>query len=180
MNYGVERYKMNRQSVGLLGTCFDTISSGSLPQGATLSNISMSEEGPSYPVEYVADSTTDSFYAVTSLIEKAIDDLDALSKLPIDWDSYGSPKISDDLIMAAKRFLYQLEFEFIAPRVVPVSGGGIQLEWQIGERELELEFTDSENIGYLKVSNEEPIEESQFNRNDFNTGRNTIQWLRGS
>ena len=171
---------MNGQSVGLLDTCFATISSGSLPQGATLSNISMSEERPSYRVEYVADSTTDSFYAVTSLIEKAIDDLDALSKLPIDWDSYGSPKISNDLIIAAKSFLYQLEYEFIAaPRVVPISGGGIQLEWQMGERELELEFIDSDNIGYLKVRNEKPIEESQFNLNDFNAGRNTIQWLKG-
>lgn len=171
---------MNGQSVGLLDTCFDTISSSSLPQGATLSDISMSEEEPSYRVEYVADSTTDSFYAVTSLIEKAIDDLDALSKLPIDWDSYGSPKISNDLIIAAKSFLYQLEYEFFAaPRVVPISGGGIQLEWQMGERELELEFIDSDNIGYLKVRNEKPIEESQFNLNDFNAGRSAIQWLKG-
>jgi len=170
---------MSGLNIGLLGSCVATISSGPLPQSATLSNISMSEEGPRYRVEYVADSTTDSFYAVTSLFKKAIDDLDELSTLPIGWDSYGSPKISDDLIMAAKRFLYQLEFEFIAPRVVPVSGGGIQLEWQMGERELELEFIDSDNIGYLKVRNEEPIEENQFNRNDFNAGRNTIQWLKG-
>jgi len=171
---------MSGLNTGLLGSCIAIISSGPLPQDATLSNISMPEEGPNYRVEYVADSTTDSLYAVTSLIEKAIDDLDALSKLPIDWDSYGSPKISNDLIIAAKSFLYQLEYEFIAaPRVVPISGGGIQLEWQMGERELELEFIDSDNIGYLKVRNEKPIEESQFNLNDFNAGRSAIQWLKG-
>lgn len=171
---------MNGQSVGLLDTCFGTISSSSLPQGATLSDISMSEEEPSYRVKYVADSTTDSINTATSLIEKAFGDLDELATLRVDWDSYGSPKISDDLIMAAKRFLYQLEFEFIAaPRVVPISGGGIQFEWEMGERELELEFIDSDNIGYLKVCNEEPIEENQFNRNDFNAGRNIIQWLKG-
>jgi len=170
---------MSGINIGLLGSCIATISSGPLPQDATLSDTSMSEERPSYKNEYVSDSTTDIIYTATSLIEKAFGDLDELSTLPIGWDSYGSPKISNDLIMAAKRFLYQLEFEFIAPRVVPVSGGVIHLEWQIGERELELEFTDSENIGYLKVSNEEPIEESQFNRNDFNAGRNTIHWLKG-
>ncbi len=171
---------MNGQSVGLLGTCFATISSGSLPQDATLSDTSMSEERPSYRNEYVSDSTTDSIYTATSLIEKAFGDLDELSTLPIGWDSYGSPKISNDLIKAAKYFLNQLEYEFIAaPRVVPISGGGIQLEWQMGERELELEFIDSDNIGYLKVRNEKPIEESQFNLNDFNAGRNTIQWLKG-
>jgi len=170
---------MSGLNIGLLGSCIAIISSGPLPQDATLSDSSMSEERPSYPNECVSDTTTDSIYTATSLIEKAFGDLDELSTLPIGWDSYGSPKISDDLIMAAKRFLYQLEFEFIAPRVVPVSGGGIQLEWQMGERELELEFIDSDNIGYLKVRNEEPIEESQFNLNDFNAGRNTIQWLKG-
>jgi len=172
---------MSGLNIGLLSSCIATIRSGPLTQGATLSDISMPEEEPSYRVEYVADSTTDSIYAVTSLIEKAIDDLDALSKLPIDWDSYGSPKISNDLIKAAKNFLNQLEFEFefiAAPRVVPISGGGIQFEWQMGERELELEFIDSDNIGYLKVCKEEPIEENQFNRNDFNAGRNLIQWLK--
>ena len=170
---------MNGLNIGLLGGCIDSISSSSLPYDATLSGFEMAEERHSYRTEYVLDSTMDSIYTVNSLIEKAIDDLDALSTLPIDWDSYGSPKISEDLIMAAKSFLYQLEFEFIAPRVVPISGGGIQLEWQMGERELELEFIDSDNIGYLKVVNEEPIEENQFNRNDFNAGRNTIRWLKG-
>ena len=50
-----------------------------------------------------------------------------------------------------------------------------------------LNYLASENIpidyavdSYLKVCNEEPMEESQFNRNDFNAGRNTIQWLKGS
>ncbi len=171
---------MNVPNIGLLGSCIATISSGPLPQDATLSDISLSEERPSYINEHVLDSTTDSVHTATSLIEKAFGDLDELSKLHVDWDSYGSPKISDDLILAAKRFLYQLEFEFIAaPRVVPISGGGIQFEWQMGDRELELEFIDSDNIGYLKVCNEEPIEENQFNINDFNAGRNSIQWLKG-
>jgi len=165
----------------LLDSCVN-VGSDALPNEAILSDVIVVDRSYRDPCKPkpVGDSTTNSFYTTTSLIEKAVDDLDALSTLPVGWDSYGSPKISDDLIMAAKRFLYQLEFEFIAPRVVPVSGGGIQLEWQMSERELELEFIDSDNIGYLKVRNEEPIEESQFNRNDFNTGRNTIQWLRGS
>lgn len=171
---------MDGPNIGLLGSCIATISSGPLPQSATLSDLSMAEERTRYRVEYAEDSTTNYFYAATSLIEKTFDDLDALSTLPVGWDSYGSPKISNELIMAAKSFLNQLEYEFIAaPRVVPISGGGIQFEWQIGERELELEFIDSDNISYLKVCNEEPIEENRFNLNDFNACRNTIQWLKG-
>ena len=171
---------MNGPDIGLLGSCIASISSSSLPFNATLSGFEMAEEMPSYRNEYVLDSTTDSINTATSLIEKAFGDLDELSTLDVDWDSYGSPKISNDLIIAAKSFLYQLEYEFFAaPRVVPISGGGIQLEWQMGERELELEFIDSDNIGYLKVRNEKPIEESQFNLNDFNAGRSAIQWLKG-
>lgn len=170
---------MDRQNTFFIGGCVATISSGALPQDATLSNVSMDLEEPSYKVVQVDDSTTDSIYTTPSLIEKAIDDLNELSKLPVDWDSYGSPKISEDLIMTGKTFLYHLEYENIAPRVVPISGGGIQFEWQVGNRELELEFIDSDIISFLKVRNNEPIEESQFSRNDFNTGRCLIQWVKG-
>lgn len=171
---------MDGQKMLLSGYYITTMGSGAFASEDLLDDFIENTEPQRFSVKCVSDSTTDSIYTTTTLIEKAIGDLDELSKLPVGWDSYGSPKISNDLIMAAKSFLYLLEFEFIAPRIVPISGGGIQLEWQIGERELELEFTNSENIGYLKVYNGEPIEESQFNRNDFNTGRNTIQWLKGS
>ena len=164
----------------LLGGCITPFGSGALADEAILSDLTVVDQPYSYPVIYEGDSTTNSFYTATSLFEKAIDDLDELSELPVGWDSYGSDKISSDLIIAAKIFLDQLEYEFIdAPRVVPISGGGIQFEWEMNERELELEFIDPDNIACLKVLNDEPIEESQFNINDFNASRSVIQWLKG-
>jgi hypothetical protein len=158
-----------------------TFSFGASPQAATGGGFLSTIERPRYKnVEPIQDSTTDSVYTATSLIKKSIADLDELSMLPVGWDSYDSPVISNDLIMSAKYFLHLLEDEFIAaPHVVPISGGGVQFELQNGDRELELEFIDSDNIAYLKVQNDEPIEENQFNRNDFRAGRNAIQWLKG-
>ncbi len=87
---------MNGPDIGLLGSCIAAVSSSSLPYNATLSGFAMAEERPSYRNEYVLDSTTDSINTTTSLIEKAFGDLDELATLGVDWDSYGSPKISDD------------------------------------------------------------------------------------
>lgn len=163
----------------LLGGCLATIGSGALASEAILSDYPVSNQPYHYPGEYVKDTTTGSTNTITSLFEKAIVDLDELSTLPTDWDSYGSPKISNELINVAKMFLRQLEYDFIdAPHVVPISGGGVQFEWQIGERELELEFMDAETIGCLKVRSDEPIEESQFNRNNLRAAQNAIQWLK--
>ena len=163
----------------LSGPC-TTMSSVTLLQDNASSGLGDFGEGPNYKNVYVADTTTDSIYTAISLLDKVIGDLDKISKLPANWDSYGSPKISENIIFAAKKFLYNLEYVSIdAPRVVPISGGGIQFEWLYGDRELELEFLESENIGYLKVLNDEPIEENQFYINDFNAGQRLIQWLKG-
>ncbi|MBW8000439.1 MAG: hypothetical protein FVQ80_00250 [Planctomycetes bacterium] len=164
----------------LLSNCVAALSSGALTNEAILSDYSVNSEQYSYQVEYAEDSTTNRRYTASSLIEKAIDTLEELSRLPVGWDSYGSPRISDDIIDAAKNFLGQLEYEYVeVPHIIPISGGGIQFEWQVGDRELELEFIDSVTISFLKVRNDEPIEENQFNRNDFNASRNVIQWLKG-
>jgi hypothetical protein len=110
---------------------------------------------------------------------KATDDLDQIMNLPDNWDSYKSPSISFRLLMNAKNFLSSLEFENVSPpRVVPVSGGGIQFEWQYGNRELEVEFVEESFVGYLKVVNDQPTGEGQFSISDYDSGRLLIKWLR--
>ena len=39
-----------------------------------------------------------------------------------------------------------------SPGVFPVPGGGVQLEWQFGDRYLEIEFAPDGSAGYLAVS----------------------------
>lgn len=101
-----------------------------------------------------------------------------LKTLPFNWDSYGSPPIFDELIDDVKCFLHGLEMQDIAiPFVAPLPGGGIHLEWLYDQRELEVEFADKGSVEYLKVLNGEPSEEGKFNVNDYNKGRQLINWL---
>lgn len=60
--------------------------------------------------------------------------------LSIDWDSYGSPPPSSELVDRAVHLIRQLDPErFVAPTVAPVSGGGVQVCWEL-ERVLDVHF----------------------------------------
>lgn len=55
-------------------------------------------------------------------------------------DSYGSPPINMLALRGAARLLAHLAQDApVQPTIVPVPGGGIQLEWQVGQRGLEIE-----------------------------------------
>ncbi len=86
--------------------------------------------------------------------------LDQLLDLPRDWDSYGSSPPSEISVKAAVRLILDIDFEyFVSPRIVPVSGGGVQLEWSLGSRDVEIEINDEGSAEYLECSLGKPIEE---------------------
>ncbi len=131
----------------------------------------------------VTDPTSDEslFMATTepAWLIKAKYDLDRIMALPENWDSYGSPSIPEVLYKNAENFLRSLEVEDIEPPfVAPVSGGGIQFEWQNKARELEIEFVQSNVFGYLKIIGDEPIDEGQFSVQDYNSARLLIKWFK--
>ncbi len=64
--------------------------------------------------------------------------LKALKALPASWDGHGSPPIHPLCLAVAEGVLRALK-RFHGPYVVPLSGGGVQLEWQIGTRFLYLD-----------------------------------------
>ena len=67
-----------------------------------------------------------------------------------------------------------------APAVVPLSSGGLQLEWHVGPRVLELEFESPEAIHYLRwdpghgVQDEDTYPASVRSRSE-----ELIGWVRG-
>lgn len=75
------------------------------------------------------------------------------------WNSYGSPPPSESAIRHAISFVALMEDQDPRPRVLPVSGGGIQFEWSRGERELELEFLPDGSAEFLKVPDRESVGE---------------------
>lgn len=64
----------------------------------------------------------------------ALEKLSRLHGLKPNWDSYGSPPISDDVLEIAQRLVGEANVDAPTPRVVPVSGGGVQVEWEHGTR----------------------------------------------
>lgn len=82
----------------------------------------------------------------TSVAEK----ISSYRLLPNNWNSYGSPPPSSFAIQKALSFVTRLMNEKQPrPRVTPVSGGGIQFEWTLGERQIEVEFLRDGTIEYL-------------------------------
>jgi hypothetical protein len=95
------------------------------------------------------------------------------------WDSYGSPPPSLALVKGVVRWLRLAEKETLPePEVVPASAGGIQLEWYLGKRELEIEFTATGQIEYLRSDNERQEEKEDVIKN-LDDLRSLLGWLIG-
>lgn len=62
------------------------------------------------------------------------DDIDRLSELKEDWDSYGGLPITQASMDAAKSFVSKFQ-------AVPTTGGGVVFEVRYGKFEISMEFT---------------------------------------
>jgi hypothetical protein len=84
--------------------------------------------------------------------EQARDRISYLRTLPPGWNTYGSPAIAGQAIDRALQILEALRISGIRmPQIVPTSDGGIQFEWHLPTRRLEIEFDDEGNMGFFSV-----------------------------
>lgn len=75
-----------------------------------------------------------------------------LRSLKENWDSHGSPSLCHEAFRDVERLLSEFDLSGLPdPQAVPISGGGINLEWETETKELELSFYRSGLDGYLKV-----------------------------
>lgn len=87
-------------------------------------------------------------------VRRSVPQLLRLCELGDDWDSYGSPPPSLVLVKRIVEWLKYTEIEdLLEPEIVPACGGGVQLEWYVGDRELELEFMADGRIECLATDN---------------------------
>lgn len=92
------------------------------------------------------------FHCLSLSLQVSLLKVAALSRLQADWDSYGSPPIRSEALRSAVVILQIVDS--LRPgtgHVTPVAGGGIQLSWRRGERELELEVLPDGSAIYLKA-----------------------------
>lgn len=108
-----------------------------------------------------------------------LDELDRLSQLPENWDSYGAPPIDQQIITAAKKFIVSLPENLASrPRVVPMSPGNLQFEWHHQGKILELEFETPTTIHFLQWQPEAEVEEEDtFSASDVDRAVDLIQWF---
>lgn len=93
--------------------------------------------------------------AVISLSEQAgfvVDRLRQLADLPVGWDGEGGPALKATAKAAAINLVNRGFFDRVPrPHMGPVMGGGLQFEWQIGSRGLEIEVLPNGSIEFLAV-----------------------------
>ena len=86
-----------------------------------------------------------------------------LVKLPTNWDSYGSPPPTPRAVDTVMDLLLTIDdWNLPAVLVVPVSGGGLQLEWRMEDRELQLEIAGDGTAQYLQVEDGQPPREDEI------------------
>ncbi|MGI8640406.1 MAG: hypothetical protein ACR2MG_10745 [Pyrinomonadaceae bacterium] len=114
---------------------------------------------------YVPENLDTQWSSVSSFFEERWwwKKLEELSSLKEDWDSYGSRPIQPEARELAAKLLSDLvKTDMPEPQIFPVSGGGIQLEWENLKCELEIEVLPDESIEYLIVDEEGKMYEGKI------------------
>ena len=95
-----------------------------------------------------------------------VESLQDLLQLPRNWDGYGASQIQEQIAQKALMVLVEvMENNAPAPSVVPLSDGGIQVEWHRQGRNLEIEFPAGEAPGFYYYEDDSESEsEGQVSR----------------
>lgn len=139
------------------------------------------DSSPEINVSQIYTSDLSKVTALVSYInlwlKDAQDELHKLKELPENWDSYGSSRIKDKAVKTTANLLVDTaKFGMPKPYIFPVSGGGLQLEWQQGNKELEIEILPNGKIEYLKVNENGEMEEGEILELDI---WRLVKWFRG-
>jgi len=85
--------------------------------------------------------------------------------LPAGWDSYGAPRIDRHAVSSALALLESAAPEEMpAPLVVPVSDGGVQLEWHAWGLDVELEVPPAATTAQLFFRDRRIVQEQEENQ----------------
>ena len=111
---------------------------------------------------------------------QAVRHLVRIGCLEENWDYEGSPPPKLAAMRASIRFINFLADVYgnglSAPFVCPIPGGGVQLEWTSGTRDVEIEFTPDGGILYLR-DDDGNMESGEVPPGRFHPLRRLFDWL---
>lgn len=90
--------------------------------------------------------------AKRQVIDITVAAVNRLLQLPSGWDGMHAAAISDLAALTAIEWLDRIATsESLTPHVVPLTNGGVQLEWVVGGESLEIEADPDGEVGVLGV-----------------------------
>lgn len=117
-------------------------------------------------------------------LDQCIRRVEELKQLRPNWDGYASPPITTDALSSAALLLRAAGRHTLPiPRVAPVSGGGLVLEWRVALRSVEFEVLPNGRVEYLCVERRPPepdlCEEGELSIARVYEAHYPIEWLLG-
>jgi hypothetical protein len=82
---------------------------------------------------------------------EALERIRSLTALAAGWNGYDAHEVKGDMVMSAVTFLANVAYPGIAaPSIVPISDGGVQVEWHRGGLDVEISFSDEDPGVYVE------------------------------
>lgn len=107
-------------------------------------------------------------YVVTSTelppwVEPTLSGFSAIHCLEENWNADGAKKISNDLIRQSLTTLAQImEISSPVPSIVPLSDGGLQIEWHRRQQDLEIVFSAEEAPNFFYENRINGVQEGGY------------------
>jgi hypothetical protein len=106
--------------------------------------------------------------------------LDLIRSAGRNWDRERGEPINPEIVHMACELLVPLSpLGLPVPRIAPVLGGGIQFEWDIQGRELEIEILPDQTVEYLIADKSGGVNEGPLSGVPIDQVRALAQWLLG-
>jgi hypothetical protein len=130
-------------------------------ESAVTNQVSQTEFSPSQPMNSgIAVNPSIPVAAIEGWKRQATMKLVRCLNLSQNWDGHGTNALGRTVIQSAIEFIRHIPGDmYPVPLVVPVSGGGLHLEWQMGDREVEIAISPRGRIEALKVEHGVPVED---------------------
>ena len=114
-----------------------------------------------YPSQELRGSTVNNAIPVAAVEgwrREAYHTVCSFQQLAPNWDGQGGPAPDRLVRQLAIDLLREVPSDMLPPpRIVPVSGGAIQIEWSVGNRDLEISVEPDQTVQVLRVENGIPL-----------------------